>query len=38
MHVHAIKSEVGVEIQFHSYLTLELEGDECLTGSFTPQG
>jgi len=31
MAVHAIKAYVRVEIQLHSYLRLELEGDECLT-------
>jgi hypothetical protein len=38
MPVHAIRAEVRVEIELHSYLSLELEGDECLTGSFTRQG
>ena len=36
MPLHAIKTKVRVEIQLHSYFSLELEGDECLTGSFTP--
>lgn len=37
MPVHAMKAEVRVEIQLHSYLSFELEGDECLTGRFTPR-
>jgi hypothetical protein len=37
MPVHTVKDEMRLEIQRHSYLSLEMGGDECLTGSSTPR-